>query len=54
VKKVGSAAGNRRSAVSAAISARRVVYKTVDVIDGKPVPRYSTERPATGDFEILQ
>jgi soluble lytic murein transglycosylase-like protein len=51
VKRVGSAAGVQQASLSA--QARRVVYKTVDIIDGKPIPRYTTERP-TGSFEILQ
>lgn len=56
VRKVGSAAsGVERASLDGPVSAsgRRVVYKTIDIIDGKPVPRYSTERPLSGPYEIL-
>jgi len=52
VKKVGKAAAVEPAAL--AKPARRIVYKTIDIIDGKPVPRYSTERPASGDYEIIE
>jgi soluble lytic murein transglycosylase-like protein len=32
---------------------KRVLYKTVEIIGGRPVPRFSTERPASGPFEII-
>ncbi len=36
-------------------TARRgtVVYKTVDIVDGREVARYSTERPPSGTFQIV-
>ena len=30
-----------------------VIYKTVEIVNGRPVPRYSNTKPATGDYEIL-
>jgi soluble lytic murein transglycosylase-like protein len=54
VKKVGSAAGVARASLDVSASRRNVVYKTVDIIDGKPVPRYSTERPASGAYEVVE
>jgi soluble lytic murein transglycosylase-like protein len=54
VKKVASAAGVERASLDRSGGGHRVVYKTVDMIDGKPVPRYSTERPASGDYEIVK
>ena len=57
VRKVGSAASGVERAsldVPVAASSRRVLYKSIDIIDGKPVPRYSTERPLSGPYEILE
>ena len=51
VRKVGSAAG-RRDAVSLA-AAKRIVYKTIEVVDGRAVPRYSSERPLSGSYEVI-
>ncbi|HVZ24045.1 MAG TPA: lytic transglycosylase domain-containing protein [Vicinamibacterales bacterium] len=52
VRKVGSRLG-RKPAVSLA-SGKRVVYKTIEIVDGRAVPRYSTERPASGDYEVVR
>ncbi len=30
-----------------------VVYKIVEMVDGRPIPRYSNARPATGDYEVV-
>jgi soluble lytic murein transglycosylase-like protein len=51
VKKVG-AVGDRP--VRSGRTAKRLVYKTFEVVNGRAVPRYSTEKPATGTFEIIQ
>jgi soluble lytic murein transglycosylase-like protein len=51
VRKVGSAAG--RSSAIARVAAKRTLYKTIELIDGRAVPRYSAERPASGTFEIV-
>lgn len=50
VKKVGAADRRTPDAVRAS---RRVVYKTIEIVDGRIVPRYSTQKPATGTYEIL-
>ncbi len=34
-------------------SRKRVIYKTVDVVDGREVPRYSDTKPASGPYEIV-
>jgi len=48
VKKVGSAAGE------APVSRRKLlIYKTVEIVDGRAIPRYSTERPSAGTYEIV-
>jgi len=31
----------------------RQIYKTVELVDGRPVPRYSDQKPATGSYEIV-
>jgi soluble lytic murein transglycosylase-like protein len=49
VKKVGSRSGARSAAVR-----KLLVYKTIEIVDGQAIPRYSTERPASGSFEIIQ
>lgn len=52
VKKVGSRLG-RTPDVSLA-SGKRVVYKTIEIIDGRAVPHYSSERPSSGDYEVVR
>ena len=49
VRKVGSAA----VAPHTPGRARRVIYKTIDIIDGRPVARYTTERPTAGAYEVV-
>src|SRR5919202_876982 len=54
VKKVGSAAGPHAAARQPAVSlatAKRVIYKTLEVLDGRAVPRYSSEPPSSGTYE---
>ncbi|OFW06042.1 MAG: hypothetical protein A3I61_14230 [Acidobacteria bacterium RIFCSPLOWO2_02_FULL_68_18] len=50
VRKVGSVADQTPSPGPG----KRVIYKIVDIIDGRPVVRYSTERPASGTYEVVQ
>ncbi|MBI2186052.1 MAG: lytic transglycosylase domain-containing protein [Acidobacteria bacterium] len=52
VRKVASAADVVRAPAGYAGSTR-VIYKTVDIIDGRPVARYTTERPAAGAYEVV-
>ncbi len=33
--------------------ARRVIYKTVEIVNGRPVPHYSDTKPASGPYEIV-
>lgn len=51
VKKVGSAAGGTAAVKQA--TAKRVIYKTIQIVDGRAIPRYSNERPAAGTYEII-
>ena len=32
---------------------RNVIYKTTEVIDGRPVTRYSDSKPATGSYDVV-
>jgi hypothetical protein len=32
---------------------KRVIYKTVEVVDGREVPRYSDTKPASGPYEVV-
>ena len=48
VRKVGSKAGDN------AYATRKVrIYKTIEIRDGRVVPRYSSEKPTSGTFEII-
>lgn len=31
----------------------RRIYKTVEIVDGRPVPRYSDQKPALGPYEVI-
>src|SRR5262245_34481180 len=47
-EKVGSKAGD------APYTTRKLrIYKTIELVDGRVVPRYSSEKPSSGTFEIL-
>ncbi len=35
-------------------SARRIIYKTFELVDGQPVARYTDTRPASGSYEIVR
>jgi soluble lytic murein transglycosylase-like protein len=48
VRKVGSAAGD-----SPATTRKLRIYKTIEIVDGRVVPRYSSEKPSSGSFEII-
>ena len=34
--------------------AKVVIYKSIEIIEGRAIPRYSTQRPAAGTFEIVR
>ena len=59
VRKVGAADGRSKEGhqglpANSAQAPKRVVYKTIEIVDGRVVPRYSTQKPAAGTYEILQ
>src|SRR5688500_505606 len=33
---------------------RFAIYKTIEVVDGRAIPRYSNQRPANGSFDIVR
>jgi soluble lytic murein transglycosylase-like protein len=41
-----------RTSVTAAATPRRLMYKTTEVVDGRPVTRWSNTKPLSGDFEV--
>ena len=49
VKKVGQRAG-----ADTGTRSKLVIYKSIEIIDGRAIPRYSTQRPAAGTFEIVR
>ncbi len=49
VKRIGAL-----HSVSSLPAPKRIVYKTFEIVDGRVVPRYSTQPPHTGTYEILQ
>ena len=51
VRKVGSAETTDGDGPT---PGKRTVYKTLEIIDGEPVLRYSTERPDSGAYQIIE
>ena len=49
VRKVGQKAGTDTGP-----RAKLVIYKSIEIIEGRAIPRYSTQRPAAGTFEIVR
>jgi soluble lytic murein transglycosylase-like protein len=47
VKKVRAAAGE------STINRKGTIYKTIEIVDGRAIPRYSSERPKSGSFQIV-
>jgi len=57
VRKVGAAAdGTRISETRGAVATpgKLIIYKTLEVLDGRAIPRYSTEEPPAGTYEIVR
>ena len=53
VKKIGTASSTQPRAAQRP-PAKRTIYKIVEIIDGRPVARYSTERPVSGVYEVIK
>jgi soluble lytic murein transglycosylase-like protein len=48
VRKVGAAAGEAPDSRK-----KLIIYKTIEILEGRAVPRYSSERPSSGTFQIV-
>ena len=53
VRKVGSAADGTRT-TAAATGAALVIYKSIEIVDGRAIPRYSTQPPRAGTYEAVR
>jgi soluble lytic murein transglycosylase-like protein len=53
VRKVGSAADGSLRTPSRSAAPKRLIYKVVDIVNGEPVVRYTSERPSSGTFEVV-
>jgi len=49
VRKVGLKAGADTGSRN-----KVVIYRSIEIVDGRAIPRYSTQRPAAGTFEIVR
>jgi soluble lytic murein transglycosylase-like protein len=49
VRKVGLKAGADSGSRS-----KFVIYKSIEIVEGRAIPRYSSQRPAAGSFEIVR
>jgi soluble lytic murein transglycosylase-like protein len=49
VRKVGAAAGEPPPGSTRKL----IIYKTIEIVEGRVVPRYSSERPSSGTFQIV-
>ena len=52
VRKVNSAAGRRP--VTSLAGGKLVVYKWLEIIDDRAIPKYSTEKPRAGSYEVVR
>jgi hypothetical protein len=50
VRKVKGRTGGTLAASRAPV----FVYKVVEIVDGRPIPRYSNVRPASGSYEVVR
>lgn len=48
VKKVGSATSVEKK------TRKNVIYKWLEIVNGRPVPRYSSTKPTVGSYEIVR
>jgi len=55
VRKVGVAADGTRTGATREPAGKVVIYKTLEIVEGRVIPRYSSEQPAgTGTWEIVK
>jgi soluble lytic murein transglycosylase-like protein len=48
------ASGGPASVVERPSARRTILYKTIEIVDRRAIPRISSERPAAGTYEILE
>ena len=55
VEKVGRVTGKAASAKATrrTPAPKALIYRVVDLVDGRPVARYTTERPTAGTYEVI-
>lgn len=53
VRKVGSFASLETEAADP-VAGKRIIYKRIEIINGQPVAHYSSSRPSSGTYEILE
>lgn len=54
VRRVGARASIRDSAPAPRQPARPVIYKTIEIVGDRAVPRYSSSKPESGRFEVIR
>jgi soluble lytic murein transglycosylase-like protein len=52
VRRIGLKAGTGTGVTSGVT--KRTIYKSIEVVNGRAIPRYSNERPESGTFEIVR
>lgn len=45
--------GRIRNITGTQARSTKVLYKTVDIVDGRPIPKYSNTRPSSGYYEVV-
>ncbi len=53
VRKIGSIVQVDQESGLVPAPSKRAVYKTIEIINGQPVPRYSSERPSSGVYQTI-
>jgi soluble lytic murein transglycosylase-like protein len=48
-----TAATTAGTSVRPVTPARRVIYKTLELVDGRLIPKYSDHKPQTGNYEVV-
>jgi hypothetical protein len=51
VRRISLKAGTTKTAQA---TPRFAIYKTIEIVDGRAIPRYSNQRPASGSFDIVR
>jgi hypothetical protein len=42
-----------RAVTALAVVSGRLIYKSIEIVDGRPVPRYSDKKPGIGTYEVM-